>query len=184
MGLLQKTSEPKPPKVEKLTPLHNIEEYPIPAYQFAIEVNNSGSGSVTVALFQSVAGIAVKRDVEPLAVGGVNYHTYEFPRQISYEKITFQAGLTSSTFFWDWMMEGQFAGCVRKRNFTLVQRRPNPGYTGQAGQKIYQEVKRWEFFNAYPVSWKISDLNLDDSQKIVLETLELSFEYFKPANKV
>jgi hypothetical protein len=29
------------------------------------------------------------------------------------------------------------------------------------------------------VKWKISDLSVDDSQKIAIESLELSFDYFE-----
>jgi phage tail-like protein len=178
MGLLQTKTRPSKPKPKALTPLSSIEEYPIPNYQFAIEINDAQNKSVVVALFQSVTGMSVKRNVEPLTEGGVNYYSYEFPGHIAYEHITFETGLTSSDFFWEWMMEGQYEGRAQAKDFILVQRRPDPDYSGPPGD-IFKEIKRWNFCNAFPVSWKISDLSLEDSKKIVIETLELSFDYFE-----
>lgn len=178
MGLLQTTTKPGKPTPKKLTPLKDIEEYPIPVYQFAIEIDDPNGNAVIVALFQSVTGMSVKRAFEGLTEGGVNNFAYEFPGQISYEHITLEAGLTSSDFFWEWMMDGQFDGRAQVKNFVLVQRRPNPDYASSSDD-IFKEIKRWEFTNAFPVSWKISDLSLDDSKKIVIESLELSFDFFE-----
>jgi phage tail-like protein len=170
MGLLQKTSTVKALASETLTPLSNLEEYPVPVYQFSVEIADK-----TVALFQSVSGLSVTRAVDPLSVGGENNFGREFPGHITYGHITLQVGLTSSDFFWKWMMGGQFDGSALAKDFTLVQRRPNP----DGDDPIFAEVKRWNFKNAFPVNWKISDLSLDNSQKIVMESLELSFDYFE-----
>jgi phage tail-like protein len=172
MPLDQKPSVVKSPPAKSTTPLKDLEEYPVPGYQFSIEFR-----SATVALFQSIRGISVSRKIETLEVGGENNFIREFPGRISYGHITLETGLTSSSFFWDWMMDGQLDGYALRRDFTLVQRRPNPG----GGTPIFAEVHRWNFRGAFPVSWKISDLNIDDSQKIVIESLELSFHYFEHA---
>jgi len=189
MGLLQTVTPPKKPKPKKYEPLTNIEEYPIPVYQFALEIRaeealkpEDNTPDTVVALFQSISGMSIKRDVEPLTEGGLNAYTYEFPGHVSYEHITFEGGLTSSSFFWDWMVEGQLDGRAEAKNFTLVQRRPNPDYDPNGSdeqKKIFVEIKLWNFSGAYPVSWKISDLDLDNSEKIVIESLELSFDYFE-----
>ena len=171
VGLLQGTSSVPPDATVAGTPLTDLEEYPVPAYQFAVKF-----GSDIVALFQSVKGIEVKREVEPLKVGGENNFGREFPGHISYGHITLEVGLTSSSYFWDWMMAGQFDGFASPRTFTLVQRRPNP----KGSSPLFEEVYKWSFENAFPVSWKLSDLTIEDSSKIVVESLELSFDYFEP----
>ncbi len=173
MGLLQNTKKPTSITTTRLTPLRDIEELPIPVYQFAIVMDDE-----VVALFQSISGMSVKRAFEGLKEGGKNEAVHEFPGQVSFEHITLESGLTSSDFFWKWMMDGVHQGWVQKKNFALIQRRPNPKYEDKPGQEIWEVVKTWSFFNAFPVSWKISDLNLDDSEKIVMESLELSFDYF------
>ncbi len=170
VGLLQTTSTIQTPSPKPIKPLIDLKEYPIPSYQFSIEF-----GTDTVALFQSVRGISVSRAVEPLTVGGENYFGREFPGRVSYGHMTLEVGLTSSDFFWEWMMDGNLDGYAISKDLTLIQRRPNPA----GGSPIFSEVYRWNFKNAFPVSWKISDLGIDDTQKIVMETLELSFDYFE-----
>lgn len=170
MSLLQKPSPVKPASFKGTKPSSDLKEYPVPGYQFAVEF-----GSETVALFQSIRGISVSRKTVPLEVGGENNFVRELPGRISYGHVTLASGLTSSTFFWDWMTEGQLDGCASRRDFTLVQRRPNP----DGGTPIFAEVHRWNFVGAFPVSWRISDLAIDDAQKIVIESLELSFHYFE-----
>jgi phage tail-like protein len=170
MSILQSTSTIKAPVDETITPLTDVQEIPIPIYQFSIEI-----GDAVVALFQSLNGMSVSREVEPLNEGGVNHYGYEFPAQVSYAHVTFETGLSSSDFFWKWMMAGQYDGRAQVFDFFLVQRRSAPDGTSP----IYEEVRRWNFHNAFPVSWSISDLNVDESENIVIETLELSFDYFE-----
>ena len=162
-------SAPQPPG-NPLIPLDNIEEFAVPSYQFSMEILGK-----TAALFQRISGVTVTRNVEPLTEGGRNDHTLEFPGQVSYGHITFESGLTSSKFFWLWMMDGQFFGSATSLNFSLKQYSHNP----QGDSPAFPEVKNWNFFNAFPVSWKISDLNIDDSKGIVIESLELSFDFFE-----
>lgn len=145
-------------------------EFPVPAYQFSVEM-----GDETIAFFQSVSGLSVQRKVDPIPEGGRNDFTQEFPGRINYGHVTLEVGLTSSKMFWEWMMQGQSDGMVSKKDFFLVQRQPNP----KSGTPSFTEAKRWSFHQAFPVSWKLSSLSADTTQKIAIETLELSFQYFE-----
>jgi phage tail-like protein len=174
MGILQSISTIPKPTQDTIQPLTESKEFPIPVYQFSLEI-----GGEVVALFQSFNGMSVSREVEPYNEGGQNDYGLEFPGQVSYAHVTLETGLSSSDFFWKWMMHGRQEGCARAMNFFLVQRRPFPGRSSDA-MPVYEEVKRWSFHNAFPVSWSISDLNVDETESIVIETLELSFDYFEP----
>lgn len=175
MSLIQKTSTPDSMAAADFKPINiKDDEIPIPIYQFVVEIDD-----VTVALFQNVSGMSFNREVEPLTVGGENDFGREFPGHVSYGHITLEVGLSSSDFFWKWMKAGDIGGYALTKNFTLVQRRPQPDPEKAADpDKIFQVIKSWDFYNAFPVSWKISDLGIDNSQNIVIETLELSFDYF------
>jgi len=155
---------------QKLKPLTNNDEIPIPAYQFSIEMDGQ-----VVALFQSVSGIAVHRAVEEKSEGGVNNYKHKLPGPFSYGNLTLETGLSSSDFFWKWMMVGQYDGSAQKKDFSLIQRRPNP----KAASPAFVVVKRWSFHDAFPVSWKLSNLSVDTTQKIAIETIELAFNYFE-----
>lgn len=172
MGLLQSTSSVAPSSDPTPLPIDDIGEFPIPVYQFSVEMDGK-----IVALFQSVSGMQVTRKIDELEIGGQNDHGREFPGRVSFGHITLEVGLSSSDFFWKWMMAGKNLGYGLMKNFTLIQRRPNPDLSKDP--TIFPVVKRWEFENAFPVSWKLSDLSLDDSSKIVIETLELSFHFFQ-----
>lgn len=185
MSLIQKTSSVTPVPNQDPPPFTPLDmtgdEIAIPIYQFVVLIDKA-----TVALFQNVSGMSFSREVEPLTVGGENDFGREFPGHVSYGHITLEVGLSSSDFFWQWMKAGEFDGYVVAKTFTLEQRRPQ---SKEDEKDVFEVIKTWNFYNAFPVSWKISDLSIDNSQNIVIETLELSFDYFddssipaKPSN--
>jgi phage tail-like protein len=145
-------------------------DVPVPAYQFSVEVDGE-----ILAFFQSISGLSVQRKVDPQPEGGRNEYVLELPGPLSYGHVTLNMGMSFSTMFWKWMMEGQYDGKVSKKDLFLSQRAPNP----LIGIPIYLEAKRWSFYQAFPVSWKLSELSVDQNTKITIETLELSFQYFE-----
>jgi phage tail-like protein len=173
MGLLQQTKTISKPPAVTLTVLSDIEELPVPIYNYSILVD-----SVAVALFQKISGMSVKRETESFSEGGLNNFGRELPGHISYGHVTFETGLTSNSFFWDWMMAGQYGGFAKSLDFTVVQRRPvSPA--PKTGKPVFEVIKTWDFANAFPVSWKVSDLDVGEQKKIAVETLEISFDFFQ-----
>ena len=160
-------STPKATDSIPVEPLTDFEEFPILTYQFAVKLKGMNE---PVALFQKISGMKVERAVDAHTQGGFNEFTYEFPREFSYNHVTFEGGLTSSSFFYKWMMVGKEQGFAQGIDFVLEQRYPN--------QPI-DVVKSWYFNGAYPVSWSIPTLDVTNSKNIVIETLELSFNYFE-----
>jgi phage tail-like protein len=170
MSLIQKVSTINTPTLQGIQGLDDKKDFPIPSYQFSLEI-----GDKLVALFQSLSGMSIKRDVETIRVGGLNNYEVELPGQLSYGHVTLKSGLTSTDFFWKWMVEGQYEGYANSKNkVTLKHRR-------STDQGIEQEYLTWDFINAFPVGWSISDLSVNDSNSIVVETLEISFDYFTPS---
>jgi phage tail-like protein len=167
MGLRDSILEKKPEKPTDFTiaPLTDIEELPITNYRFMIMM-----GSDKVALFQKISNISVERKTEEIVEGGYHNHTWEFPKHFSYNHIKFEVGLTSTKFFYDWMMQGVDHGYAIGTDFTLKQQDPKG-----------DDVRLWNFFGAFPVKWQISDLGIGNSKAIVVEKLELSFNYFEAA---
>ena len=41
----------------------------------------------------------------------------------------------------------------------------------------HEPLQSWNIKNAYPIKWNVSDFNAEES-KIVIETLELTYNYF------
>lgn len=184
---VQKPDENLNPLVPDLQdPSSGPEDYPIPNYQFKVlmipDRDAASPTSTEVALFQKVSGMTVSRETDSLSEGGHNEFSFEFPGQISYGHITFEAGLTSNRFFYNWMMAGLYKGTAHNIDFDLVQRRPNPNYdSSDPSSEIFEEIKIWQFNDAFPVKWKISNLSMGNSKSIVIESLELSFNWFELA---
>ena len=170
-GLLQKTTKLTDPKgvISNIQGLDDKDDFPIPSYQFSVEI-----GDKVVALFQSISGMSVTRNLESFKEGGRNNHEIELPGNLSYGHITLKTGLTSPDFFWKWMMDGQYEGYVNgSTTVTLKQRRSTK-------DGIEDDYLTWEFTNVFPVRWSISELSVNDSSSIVIEELELTFDYFTP----
>jgi phage tail-like protein len=167
MGLRDSLVKGKPsdPEDFSVAPLTDIKDIPLTNYRFVIMI-----GSDQVALFQKVSSIAVERKTEEIVEGGYHDHTFEFPKHFSYSHIKFEVGLASSSFFYEWIMQGVDHGYAVGKDFDLIQ------------QNLDESVaKTWNFFGAFPTKWQISDLSITNSKAIVVEKLELSFNYFQLA---
>ncbi|MCP4142903.1 MAG: phage tail protein [Chloroflexi bacterium] len=167
MGLRDSLIKATPSAVDEFTaaPIDSLEEYPIANYAFTIKIGDS-----PVALFQKVSGMTVQRSIDELTEGGFNEYTFEFPREFGYNHIIFESGLSSSDFFYKWMMYGKEQGFAMGKGFVLEQKFPD---------KPADTPKSWTFDGAFPVRWTISDLDITNSNTIVIETLELSFNFFQ-----
>lgn len=169
MGLRDSLIKATPKSVDSFSvePLTDIAEFPIINYQFAIKIDD---GPDPVALFQKISGMKVTRNIDELTEGGFNEFTYEFPREFGYNHIIFEGGLTSSDFFYKWMMYGKEQGFALGKGFVLEQRFPHDPSA---------DPKTWSFDGAFPVRWSMTDLEVTNSKTIVIETLELSFNFFE-----
>jgi hypothetical protein len=99
---------------------------------------------------------------------------------------------------WDWFMNGQHDLHVKRINMSIVQAAPGHNLMSMAGLGDvfprgvgYGKVRHWDVVDAYPISYKISDLKSSDVQSAVIETLEiahhgitLSYEVLTPISMV
>ena len=150
---------------KKLVPLGDI---PYPAYLCTVFIDGK-----IVGLFQSISDFEISRGVEPLEQGGLNEYAMELPGQISYGHVTLKSGFSTSTLFLDWMMAGKYDAYPIAKKIEVYHGRPSPD-TGAIEMTRY-----WTFYNAMPVKWKITDFDVSDIEKIVIESVELSFDYFE-----
>ena len=145
---------------------------PSPSYLFYVEITG-----VIVGLFTGCSGLGVTRQVENIREGGVNDRGYSLPGKVSYSNITLKRGLSVSRELWNWFRNGLYDFQVKKLNMSIVQ--------GAAGQDLiaavtssgnYGLTKRWNIENAYPVSWKLSDLSTSEINTVAIETLEIAHD--------
>jgi len=92
----------------------------------------------------------------------------KIPGNSSFPNITLKRGLTVSTAFWDWM------NTIGEGNWDDQRRNGALSIYGQSGQQLF----RFEFTGAWPVNYKISDLDVKGSDHNI-EEVEIAVESLK-----
>jgi phage tail-like protein len=144
-----------------------------PSFLFYVKL-----GNLEVAMFTECSGIGAKRGFDPLREGGVNDHAHILPGPMEYSNVTLKRGLSLSSALWDWFQAGKFDYNVQRHDVTIYQYSPeliaaNAGPAGSSQQA--GALKTWSLANAFPVSWKLSDMNTGNSG-LVIESLEIAHE--------
>ena len=142
---------------------------PAPAYLFFVEISG-----IVVATFTECSGIGATRSVEKYSEGGVNDHAHVFPGKVEYHNITLKRGLSISRDLWSWFGHGIYDFKVKRWNMTITQGAPGHNLLAPLTEAGWGIVKRWDIDKAYPVSWKLSDLNVNSHDSVAIETVEIA----------
>lgn len=114
--------------------------------------------------FNKVSGIGARIDTQPLNEGGQNLFSHHLPVRGQTTNLVLERSMeiTSELFdeFNNTLSLFQFNPC--NVLVTLLDETGMP-------------VRGWSFQAAYPVVWKISDLDAE-SNKVVIETMELAYQ--------
>jgi phage tail-like protein len=138
--------------------------YPPVAFTFSVKVE--GIMGINEGDFQEVSGLNVKFGTEEVPEGGENRFVHRLPTTPKYENLVLKRGLLKGSALINWVQTSLdfFKFTPKLVQVSLLDGSGSPLVT-------------WSFANAYPVSLKISDLKAQENA-IVVETLELSFDYF------
>jgi phage tail-like protein len=144
------------------------EYYPPPSFYFSVSI--LGVVSTVDAQFKEVSGISAHMETEDIAMGGENRFKYKAPSRASYENLVLKRGLvTSGSTLGLWFMSTLQGGLVT----SVTTQDILVSLLGPEGTPLMS----WAFIGAWPVKWDISGLDSMEN-KIALETLELSYNYF------
>jgi phage tail-like protein len=135
-----------------------LRQTPYTAFNFHVEVEGLLLGS-----FTDVSGLAASTDVVSIREGGLNSFEHRFPGRTSHADITFQRGVVDFDMVWTWYQE-VVEGRLRRRNGTIYLLDP-----------ALPRVLWWDFYEAWPVSWKGPDLGAD-STRVAAESLTLTHQ--------
>lgn len=127
---------------------------PYGKFRFAVEISG-----LTVAHFQSVAGLAHEIEVYTHQEGGLNDRTHKLPAQGSYPNLVLKAGYAVDDTLESWHRKFPRGG---RKNVTITLR-------DDAGQAL----KSWTFREAWPVKWEGPELDASQSQ-IAVQSIELA----------
>ncbi|MEE4000783.1 phage tail protein [Tenacibaculum sp. FZY0031] len=140
--------------------------YPPVGFSFQVEFvdvsTSQGDNS-----FQSVSGLSVDLETEEITEGGENRFKHTIPVRSKYANVVLKRGM---------LMDSEVINWCKKAvtNFEIQPSDINVMLLGEDGQTI----QTWNIVRAYPVKWNVGDFNAEES-KLVIETLELTYNYFK-----
>jgi phage tail-like protein len=137
---------------------------PFGAHYFALELNGT-----EVAHFLECSGLKSTATVFEIEEGGLNGLTHKRPGQSRWENITLKFATNASQALLEW--RDKF---IRDEFST----RADPRQSGGA-IVLYDndgnEVRRYEFTSAWPVSWEGPSLNAGSSE-VAVESIEIAHE--------
>lgn len=144
---------------------------PAPSYLFYVEITG-----IIVALFTQCRGIGATRMDEVIEEGGYNNGVHHLPGPVRHNNITLSRGLSISRELWRWFEAGQYDFGVKRVNLSIYQGAPGMNLASALGMSSsgYGVVKQWNVEGAYPVSWNISDLDVNNTESAVIESIEIA----------
>ncbi|MCU0388604.1 MAG: phage tail protein [Chitinophagaceae bacterium] len=142
--------------------------YPPVGFHFRVEFIGVGNNNDT--RFQSVSGLTMEYDVETFKEGGENRFEHKLPGRSKFADLSLKRGMLSDSEVIKWLL-----GILRDRDF--INHKPAVVQVSLLNEK-HEPLRTWEFIDAWPKKWSVSDLNAQENS-IVVETLELAYKYFK-----
>jgi len=132
--------------------------------------------------FQSVAGLSVEMETEEYTEGGENRFKHTLPGRTKFPNLVLKRGLFKDSAIITWC-EKAFEDFEFKPIDLVINLYSEAETKGEGKDKEFDAESStplitWKITHAIPVKWAIDDLNSQES-KIVMETLELSYNYFK-----
>lgn len=149
--------------------LLGISPYP---YSFIFNVNFSGILDVRDSAFQEISGIKGTRNTLDIREGGENRFLHQLPEPGKFDNLVLKRGkmigLSQLSLWMQECIESDFSEPIEPKNIwvTLM-------------DKSFIPLMVWEFYNAYPIGWSVSNLNAQENT-IVIESLEMTYQYFSP----
>lgn len=181
-----KAPTPKPPKPDTISQvkgmvgpslirqaekLIGVRFDPAPAYLFYVSISG-----LLVALFTGCEGVRVTRAVEEVREGGLNDYAHSLPGHVTAGRISLKRGLSISRELWDWFTEGLYDFKVKRVSMSIVQGAPGMSAMGVIGKEGAGVVKMWNIEGAFPVSWSLSNLDVNNTNQVAIETVEIAFK--------
>lgn len=150
--------------------------YPPVGFRFKVKFEGLEKEVGDDIYFQSVSGLSVDIETEEFAEGGENRFKHKLPGRTKFPNLVLKRGLLKSSGLIKWC-ENAFENFEFKPLDLIVSLYSDEKQDTE-DPKESKPMISWKITHAIPVKWAVDDLNSEES-KIVMETLELSYNYFK-----
>ncbi len=139
--------------------------YPPVGFHFKVEF--LGLGNDNDQRFQSVSGLTMSYETETFKEGGENRFTHTLPVRTQFTDLVLKRGMLTDSAVLDWCLDA-----LENRKFKPVDLQVS------LLNEAHEALRLWTISRAWPKKWTVSDFNAQENA-IVVETLELSYQYFK-----
>ncbi|MET0395055.1 MAG: phage tail protein [Chitinophagaceae bacterium] len=140
--------------------------YPPVSFFFRVDFQLGGVQS-TDSMFQEVSGFNAELQTEEIKAGGENRYSQVLPVRAKYTDLVLKRGLIVDSAVVNWCRDAIENLIIRPITVTV-----------KLLNEKNQPLLTYNIVNAWPKKWSVSDFNAQES-KIVVETLELSYQYFR-----
>ncbi len=144
--------------------------YPPVGFHFRVEFSDISKNDNDTR-FQSVTGLSVEYDMETFKEGGENRFEHSLPVRTKYPDLVLKRGyLVSGSDIFKWCKKAFQEREFQPANLIISLLNEN-----------HEPLKTWNVVGAWPKKWSVSDFNAE-SNAIVIETLELRYQFFTIQN--
>ena len=151
-------------------PTRRVEEFgdPVGNYNFRIEIEGVAAGD-----FTAVDGLSIEQEVVEYQ-NGDDPLLRKRPGRVKYGDITLKKGYLATTILNNWIEQARCGnGQYQRETISIVLHdNTNPRAGG--------EIKRWNLFQCFPKSWKMSSLD-GKGNDVLTEEMVICIEYFEEA---
>ncbi|MBI5917356.1 MAG: phage tail protein [Bacteroidetes bacterium] len=139
-----------------------------PPAGFSFLVKFDFSPNVFDVSFQSVSGLSVEYEFETYKEGGENRFEHKLPVRTKYSDLVLKRGFVfAGSHLYQWCQRA-----FRDRDFQPA------NVIVSLLNEAFVPLKTWTVVHAVPKKWSLSDFNASENA-VVVETLELSYQYFE-----
>ncbi|MCX7111507.1 MAG: phage tail protein [Proteobacteria bacterium] len=125
--------------------------------------------------FQKVSGIGAKISTHKLNEGGENSIVHRLPDRVEYDNLVLERGFLKLPTLPDYRVLNLFSVASMFRD-AMEQFEIKPcDVLVVLHEKAGIPISAWRFRNAFPVQWKLSDLDANE-ESIVIEHMELAYQ--------
>jgi phage tail-like protein len=139
-------------------------QYPPVSFFFRVDFQLGGAN--TDSAFQEVNGFTVELQTEEVKEGGQNRYSQTLPGRAKYTDLVMKRGLILNSAVIQWCKDAIENLIIRPITVVVI-----------LLNEKNEPLLTYNFVNAWPKKWSVSDFNAQES-KIVVETMELSYQYF------
>lgn len=143
-----------------------IDYYPPWGFYYKVEFSNEVTSNRNDTRFQSVSGLSVEYDYESYREGGENRFEHKLPVRTKYSDLILKRGMLQDSQVINWFLDAFRDRQFKPADLVII-------LLNEKGEPL----RSWKVAGAVPKKWTVSDLVSTDSS-IVVETLELTYQYF------